>query len=172
MASGREMRTVSSKQKHQQSQQQQQQQQQHTVSGIRLAPIESSDSSATGARKKRLTKKRRKSKSTFLPTKLDRFSSDDESEDVDKKLSKVVDDGFVSYESNSSGRSLVDKVKTIFIKEKVYLFADGVTRANLLNYIFVIFSMYFSAFLTLYCFCLIHTVDDELKIERGGYLTI
>jgi hypothetical protein len=64
--------------------------------------------------KKRLTKKRRKSKSTFLPTKLDRFSSDDESEDVDKKLSKAVDDGFVSYESNSSGRSLVDKVKTIY----------------------------------------------------------
>jgi hypothetical protein len=113
MASGREMRTVSSKQKHSQ-QQQLQQQQQHTVSGIRLAPIESSDSSTTGARKKRLTKKRRKSKSTFLPTKLDRFSSDDESEDVDKKLSKVVDDGFVSYESNSSGRSLVDKVKTIY----------------------------------------------------------
>ena len=113
MASGPEMRTVSSKQHHQQQQQHQQQHHQHqqqTVSGIRLAPIESSDSSANGAKKKRLTKKRRKPKSTFLPTKIDRFSSDDESDDADKKLSKFDDDGFVSYESNSSSRSLVNKV--------------------------------------------------------------
>jgi hypothetical protein len=98
------------------------------VSGIRLAPIESSDSSGAGAKKKRLTKKRRRQKSTLIPSKVDRYSSDDENDDfdVDRKLSKyekedfcvdnsklstkVDDDGFGSYESNSSGRSFISQV--------------------------------------------------------------
>ena len=130
MASGREMRAISSirELRYGRQQQLQQQQQQQHVSGIRLAPIESSDSSGAGAKKKRLTKKRHRQKSTFIPSKVDRYSSDDENDDfdVDKNLSnfekedfyadsnklstKVEDDGFGSYESNSSGRSFISQV--------------------------------------------------------------
>ena len=85
-----------------------------SVSGIRLAPLETSDSSGNGSKKKRLTKKRRKPKSTFLTSKIDRFSSDDDTDDVDDdpdaNTSKFEDDGFGSYESTSSGRSKMNKV--------------------------------------------------------------
>ena len=92
-----------------------------SVSGIRLAPLETSDSSGNGAKKKRLTKKRRKPKSTFLTSKIDRFSSDDDTDDVDDDLdantSKFEDDGFGSYESTSSGRSKMNKV--LFYRSQV-----------------------------------------------------
>jgi hypothetical protein len=94
------------------------------VSGIRLAPIDTSDSSAHGAKKKRLTKKRRKAKSTLLASKIGRYSSDNDSDDVDVAMgSKVDDDGFVSYESNSSGKSfVVEKVSNLLLEFQLLFF--------------------------------------------------
>ena len=82
---------------------------------FRLAPLESSDSSGGSSRKKRLTKKRRKQKSTQITSKVDVFSSDDEENvEFDKNLStKLEDDGFGSYESNSSSRSFAYQVTKI-----------------------------------------------------------
>ena len=49
-----------------------------------------------------------------MTSKIDRFSSDDDTDDVDDDLdantSKFEDDGFGSYESTSSGRSKMNKV--------------------------------------------------------------
>ncbi len=81
---------------------------------FRLAPLESSDSSGGSSKKKRLTKKRRKQKPTILSSKIEEFSSEDD--EFDQNLStKFEDDGFGSYESNSSSKSLFFQVGFVFL---------------------------------------------------------